>query len=167
MRPTHDRVRELLDYNPETGVFTWRVQTSSRALVGDVAGWPDVDHWRVQVDRHPCKAHQLAWFWVTGAWPEHEIDHIDGNRLNNAFANLRDVPGVVNQRNQVAPRVTNTSGARGVRRGRRGNGWQARIGVDGKTRYLGQFATPEEASAAYWAAKAELHGEETYQGRLS
>ena len=65
--------------------------------------------------------------------------------------------------NVVAPRKDNTSGFRGVTRN--GDRWQARIWVHSKKTHLGTYATPEEASAAYWAAKAKLHGEETYQAR--
>lgn len=164
MKATHERVLEALAYDPETGVFTWLIQASSRALVGDVAGCPSNAYWRIKLDRQPYEAHVLAWFWVTGEWPTYEVDHIDGDGLNNRFANLRDEPRSVNQRNQVAPRRDNVSGYRGVYP--HGPGWSAKIKADGRTRYLGTYLTPEEASAAYWAAKAEHHGAETYQVRL-
>lgn len=166
MRATHDRVRSVLHYEPGTGVFTWLITKGPRARVGAVAGSPTPrGYWTIKLDGRSYQAHNLAWFYVTGEWPEHEVDHIDGDPLNNAFTNLRDEPHGVNVRNVVAPNRNNTSGFRGVSES--GPRWQANIRVDGKKKYLGTFDTPEEAYAAYMAAKAEHHGEETYRARLS
>lgn len=162
---TYERVREALHYDPETGVFTWRVKGNNRVRLGDEAGSTvSTGRRSIQLDGRKYKAHQLAWLYMTGTWPEHEIDHVNGLPGDNRFVNLRDEPRTTNMRNQVAPRRDSVSGFRGVspHEGR----WQADIRVDGKKKYLGLFDTPEEASAAYWAAKAELHGEETYQVRL-
>lgn len=168
MRPTHERVREVLSYDPETGVFTWLVRTSTRVRVGDVAGTPTSEgYWAIRLDHRLYKAHVLAWFWVSGAWPTQEIDHIDGDTLNNRFVNLRDEPKSVNQYNVVAPRCNNSSGYLGVSPHRQTGKWMAQIRPPGaKRKYLGLFDTPEAAHAAYMQAKAELHGVETYQGRL-
>ena len=167
MRPTHERVREALDYDPETGLFTWLVRTSIRIMAGDVAGCPTQSgYWRIGLDGHDYQAHVLAWFWVHGEWPTNDIDHIDGDGLNNRLDNLRDVPRNVNMHNVVAPYQNNTSGYRGASFHRQSGKWRASIGVNGKRVHLGLFDTPEEAHAAYMAAKAEHNGVETYQGRL-
>lgn len=165
MPPTAERVREVLDYNPEIGVFTWKVRLATRHPVGSTAGSRVDRYWQIGLDKRTYRAHQLAWLWVTGAWPTHEVDHIDGDTINNAFANLRDEPHGVNMRNTVAPNRNNTSGVRGVYWNKKDRRWQAQISHDRKNRYIGQFQTKEAAEAAYWAAKARLHGEETYQGR--
>lgn len=164
MPPTFDRVRELLDYDPNTGVFVWRVQRRGTNGIGSVAGTPSDGYCQIGIDRRTWKAHILAWLWMTGAWPTHEVDHINGVRDDNRWVNLRDGSNGVNMRNIVAPPKNNTSGFRGVSRHQ--GGWQARLQVEGKRLRLGTYPTPEEASAAYWAAKAEYHGEETYRGRL-
>jgi hypothetical protein len=78
---TAERLREVLNYNPGTGVFTWRVQTGRRAPVGAIAGcitWYGYIAIKIDCCRH--LAHRLAWFYVTGAWPKDQIDHINGNR---------------------------------------------------------------------------------------
>ena len=149
------RLREVLHYCPETGVFTWRVSTSN-VKGGDVAGYKRPDgriDIRVLDGLH--KAHRLAWLYVHGAWPAGQIDHIDGCPSNNALANLRDVSPSVNQQNQRRPRSHNTQGFLGV--SRNGKGWMARIVVDGKVRHLGTFQTPESAHIAYLETKRRLH----------
>lgn len=108
-------------------------------------------------------AHRVVWAMQAGAWPTYEIDHIDGDAGNNRFSNLRDVPHVLNLRNQ-ARRSTNTTGFTGVSPFRRDGTWSASITVDGKSIHLGYFATPQEASAARVAAEAK-HSFHTNHGR--
>lgn len=166
MKATHQRVLEALHYDPEAGVFTWLIRRHNGLRPGDLAGCPTSEGYRkIVLDRHQYREHHLAWFYVTGQWPVYELDHIDGNPLNNRFANLRDEPPSVNQRNKVAPNKNNTSGYLGVSWNQ--GGWAAFITVSGKSLYLGKFTTREAASAAYWAAKAEHHGEEAYGVRLA
>lgn len=85
---TVERLRELLDYDPETGVFRWK-EPRRKCRVGEVAGSLRKDGYvKIQVDGRFYQAHRLAWLCVYGVWPS-AIDHIDGNRANNAIANLR------------------------------------------------------------------------------
>jgi hypothetical protein len=101
------------------------------------------------------KAHRLVWLHVTGEWPTTELDHINGDRSDNRFENLRPVTRECNMQNQRRARSDNAAQVLGVHRKCRR--YQARIGVDGKNIHLGTFDTAEEAHAAYVAAKRVLH----------
>lgn len=162
----HERLLEALRYDPETGFFTRLLHAASNARAGEVAGSPNSGgYWVIVLDGQRYRAHVLAWFYMTGEWPIHHIDHIDGDTLNNRFTNLRNVPRTVNMRNIVAPQRNNTTGYRGVTKTRHGR-FQAQIEMDGKNKFLGVFNTPEEARDAYWSAKTRVHGIETFQERL-
>ena len=155
---TVSRVRELLHYQPETGVFTWLFITSNRVKVGDVAGGFDAEGYRrISIDGHNYKAHRLAWLYVHGKWPVDQIDHIDCQKNNNRLCNLREATGSGNQQNQRAPGRGNTSGFLGVSWSVRAKKWKAQITVNGKKIYLGYFPAAELAHAAYLQAKEELH----------
>lgn len=152
---TAKRLRELLVYNEETGVFTWRIGRP-RARAGAIAGGFGCEgYWRISVDWRQQLAHRLAWLYVNGSWPEGDIDHRDGCRTNNAISNLRDVPRFVNLQNQRKARSDNKSGFLGVHahQGR----WRAKIRVNGKNCDLGCHDTPELAHEAYLAAKRVYH----------
>lgn len=153
---TQENLKSLFDYDPETGVFIWRVQPNGRVLKGSTAGRTDAKGYhRIGVGGTLYSAHRLAWLYVTGAWPLYEIDHIDGQRANNAFRNLRDVTKAKNLQNQKRPHAASSSGVLGVSRAN--SKWQAAIRVENKQHYLGVFDTPEMAHAAYLDAKRRLH----------
>lgn len=153
---TAERLREVVDYNPETGVLTRKVRLAQRHRVGDRADmfWPHMGYWRLSIDSRRYLAHRCAWLYVHGRWPEHNIDHINGNPADNRIANLRDVPQMVNVQNQRTSRAA--SGLIGAQRFADGV-WRARIKVNGKYRHIGLYDTPEEAHRAYIAAKRKLH----------
>ncbi len=150
-------VRELFHYDPETGVFTRLVTRQGLgARAGDIAGTRKPSGYlSIWICGANHMAHRLAWLYVHGKWPAHEIDHIDGNRANNAIANLRDVTRSVNHENLRSARSDSAHGFLGVSPffGK----WKARITVNGKFQHLGTFSTPEEAHAAYLEAKRRLH----------
>lgn len=110
------RVRELLDYNSETGVFVWRVSNSNRRSAGSIAGsrHPKTG-WLIGVDGTQYKAHRLAWLHYYGKWPPGSLDHKDGNNLNNAIANLRVATFAQNSAN-MRTRPNNKIGLKGVSR---------------------------------------------------
>lgn len=161
-----ERLREMLEYNPATGDFVWLINRGP-ARVGDTAGAQGQEYRLIRLDGRLYKAHLLAWFWMTGAWPTSDIDHIDGDGFNNRFGNLREVSRSKNMQNVVAARSHSGTGIIGVTLHKPTGRWRARITTQGVERYLGLFDTPEEASAAYWAAKEAAHGAETYQVRLA
>jgi HNH endonuclease len=139
---TADRLRELMAYHPETGTFTFLVRRSSRALAGmHVAGSLNaIGYFQLLVDHRKYAAHRLAWLWMTGAGPKGEIDHRNGDRGDNRWANLRDVTRRQNNLNR--------QGDVGASFDKTRNKWTARIG----SRHLGRFPTREEALAARRAA---------------
>jgi len=149
---TASRVRELLDYDPETGIFTWKVNRG-HARVGSVAGCnKGGDYIRICIDNHRCKAHRLVFFWVLGRWPEQEVDHVDHDKTNNSWANLRDGIDDTTQNQNCPKRRDNSSGYTGVYWVKRRKKWQASIQVHGKLLHLGCFADIEDAIAARKAA---------------
>lgn len=150
---------DALEYNRVTGLFFWkRPNPRSSVSVGQKAGCIDNGYVYITLDRKRYLAHRLAWLYHFGDWPEGIIDHIDGNRSNNAINNLRDADKVVNGQNQKRAQRHNALGILGVTKikGREKNPYLAQIRVNGKPSYLGTFPTAEAASEAYLRAKREL-----------
>jgi len=160
MRLTQTRLKALLSYGPETGVFTWFIAPNGRIRVGMAAGNLNPNGYvHIKVDGILYKAHRLAWLYMTGAWPtEEQIDHINGVRSDNRWANLRECERKINAQNRRKPHPLNkSSGLLGVSRRNPTGGYQARIRVNGKEKPLGTYATAEAAHQAYVAAKRALH----------
>lgn len=145
---TADRARELLDYNPITGDFTWRI-SQGKAAAGSLVGTVQNGYRKCTIDREQIRIHRLAWFMTYGVWPSGQIDHIDGNKLNNAIANLRDVPMSINMQNRYAVRRRNSELPQGVTKGFGGK-FIANIRI-------GVFPTVQEAADAYIRAKRLIH----------
>lgn len=154
---TSARLRELLNYDPETGIFTWAV-ARTRAAKGTPAGTIDGRGYiRIGIDGGIYRAHRLAYLYMTGAWPVNEVDHLDGGTGNNRWANLRDVPRTVNQQNMRAAHKRGASGSLGVSLHKGTGKWRARVWKAGKNKSLGLYATREEAYAKYVEAKRIHH----------
>lgn len=154
---TAERLRELLDYDPLTGIFTWRTRRGSVPR-GGVAGHLGAHRYVViKLGRRRHRAHRLAWLHTHGVWPALHIDHINGVRHDNRLVNLREANHSENAQNQPHLRANNTSGFLGVTWSARDKRWQAGININKKRIHLGHFHTAEEASAAYREAKARLH----------
>ncbi len=150
---TAEQLRSILNYDPETGIFTWKVRTSASVKAGDVAGCPGVNGYlRISVQSRLYQAHRLAWLYVYGVWPKDQIDHINRNRSDNRRANLREVTHKQNQQNKSKP-SSNTSGHPGVYWCRRRSKWRAKIEHNYKQVHLGYFTDIEEALAARKAAE--------------
>lgn len=156
---TAERLRELLDYDAETGTFRWRHKGKGR-MVGSVAGCRTrAGYVQIRTLYVLRMAHRLAWLYVYGRWPRSTLDHIDGDRLNNRIANLREVSVSGNAQNQKGAQRDSLSGYLGVVTRTRAtkNRWQAKITVDGRSAWLGVFDSPECAHLAYLEAKRRLH----------
>lgn len=152
---SHERLLELLSYNPETGDFTWKVTRSHNARAGARTGRLDGrGYYQVCVDGKRYLAHRLAWFYVHREWPADQIDHINWNRSDNTLLNLRAVSRSVNGRNK---RKASTSGeVVGVRFHKSAQKWAAWINDrPAHQKYLGHFAKHEDAVAARKRAEIE------------
>ena len=152
---TLQMVKDAVKYDAATGIFTW-ARSRKGVNAGDVAGnKAPTGYWRVQIMRHSRLAHRLAWFYVHGVWPKHDLDHVNGVRTDNRIANLREVTRSQNLQNRVVASRRSTSGLLGAHRS--WGGWQARITIDGEVHHLGTFDTPEEAHRAYLEGKKSRH----------
>ncbi len=152
------RLRELLEYAPDTGVFRWRIKPCSRIMVGAVAGSRSHAYIEIGIDGQKYLAHRLAWLYIHRAWPVGQIDHVNGVGTDNRIANLRDVPAVTNCENQRRARSNNhISRALGVYLDRPTGKWRPKIQVAGKQIYGGSFETIEQAHEAYIQLKRRHH----------
>lgn len=150
------RLRLIMSYDPDTGVFIRTAKSGQNVVVGSEAGTLDKQGYRrIRFDGRTHQAHRLAWLYVYGEWPNGRIDHINGNRADNRITNLRVVDHSTNLENQRRARSDNRIGVLGVRpmSGR----FQARIWVKGRAQTVGTFDTADEAGAAYIEAKRRLH----------
>lgn len=152
---SREEVAALISYDPQTGLFTHKVNGHKRRA-GDVTGRLDNKGYvRIRLLGYEFKAHRLAWLLTYGVWPAAEIDHINGCPSDNRVMNLRDVSVAENGWNRKKAMRNSQTGVLGVCEN--GRKFHAQIGAKGKRYSLGLFDTVEEASAAYRAAKAELH----------
>jgi hypothetical protein len=152
---TQDHLKHLLTYDAETGVFTWNKATG-RAPAGAVAGWYDQDGYvQIRVCGKAYRAHRLAWLYVYGYLPTLDIDHVNGNPADNRISKLRETDRAGNLQNIFKPQsLKKNTTSRGVRQ--RGDGYSARIKVNGLVTNLGVFPTEKEAAKAYIEAKGQL-----------
>lgn len=153
------RVAALLNYDPETGVFTRKVHTGSRWRAGQKAGTFDAKGYVIlNVGGMRVKAHRLAWFIVHGDVPK-LIDHINGDKADNRIVNLRSVSKKANCHN-VFNDIPNATGFPGVKAPTgRAKSFSARITERGRRVHLGSFPTAEQAHEAYLAARSRILAE--------
>ena len=154
---THDRLKELLDYDSYTGLFTWIQDRSNRVLSGTMAGCINsYGYIAIRLLGSSYLAHRLAWFYIYGVWPAKHLDHINGERDDNRLANLREASDAEQQQN-VKLTAANTSGHKGVSWNRRHKKWIAQIKAGGRYLYLGAFTEIEDAVAARAEGKRKYH----------
>lgn len=147
---TQERLKELVHYDPQTGLFT-SIKKRRGCKLGSILGTPigRAEYLVIGLDYQLYYAHRLAWFYMTGEWPDPEVDHENGRRADNRWANLREAT-VVEQRQ-------NRGGVLGAYQDKRRGTWHPSIRINGKRTNLGTFPTAEAAHAAYVEAKARLH----------
>jgi len=174
---TQELLKEVLDYNPFTGVFTWNLRTVdmfqhcviphrtcnawNKKNAGNVAGWveyqdaPLIGYRKVKVFGKIYKTHRLAFLYMEGSFPECDVDHIDGVGLNNAWANLRSASKLENAQNHSMQK-NNISGSVGVGWHKGMDKWVAYIGGKNRRKHLGYFDLFEDAAVARQKAEASL-----------
>lgn len=158
---TQTRLRDLVTYDPETGVMRWRIPRR-RARPGDIIGTRNEQGYlRVEINGRCYRVHRLIWLYVYGEWPPNEIDHINHVRDDNRLINLRLASPSQNQANK-GPTQRNTSGYKGVSWHSQCKKWNAYITVRGRRKSLGLYPDKEQASAAYKAAARFHFGEYAY-----
>ena len=146
-------LKELLHYDPDTGVFTWVASPSTIVKIGDITGCPDSRGYLViGIKGKIYKSHRLAWLYMMGEWPTGEIDHINHIKNDNRWINLREVTHKENGRNQALSK-NSTSGACGVHWVKRDEKWRTRIKVNGENLHLGCFFDKFEAICARKSAE--------------
>lgn len=161
---THELVRELLDYDPETGLFTWRhrpfaVRGWNTKYAGTNAGTlMPIGYIYVSIFKYRAYGHRLAVFWMTGEWPPHEVDHINGQKADNRWTNLR----LATHEQNIQHRVTHNKNSRSGRKGVfpvAHNRWKAAIIYKGYYINLGNYKDIDEAESVYKKAEKDLFGE--------
>lgn len=148
-------LRQTLGYNPDTGRFVWLKSTGAAKAGDDAGGVSSTGYVRISIFGKRYQAHQLAWLHHYGEWPG-EPDHINGNKADNRIANLRKALREENLQNQRKAHSNNKAGILGVSLTKRGR-FVVMIQSGGERKYLGSYATAEEAEAAYLKAKREEH----------
>lgn len=153
---TQSRLKELLDYNPDTGIFIWRIHKPPIIVGREAGNKSPIGYMRINVDVKSYYAHRLAWLYVYGHLPENEIDHINHDRSDNRIANLRSVTHCENHKN-VSMQKSNKSGVVGVCWVQSRGKWMAQMTARGKHMYLGIFDAFDDAVKARKMAE-KLHG---------
>jgi hypothetical protein len=152
---TQSDLLKVLDYQPETGSFVWKVSYGP-ANKGDIAGRENNDGYiQIGVSGKRYQAHRLAWLYFYGRWPTGQIDHVNRSRSDNRILNLRECNQSENMQNRVT--TTNVSGVLGVVWNKKSKKWRAQITAYGKHYYLGVFSSIDDAQAARIAAQKQLH----------
>jgi HNH endonuclease/AP2 domain len=154
---TLEELKEVLYYHPESGDFVWIAPPiNKKYLLGKQAGKFQDGYLMVRTFWHALYAHHLAWFYINGVWPTSEMDHINGNSLDNRIANLRLANRFQNVQNNIS-RAKLSNLPRGVRIEHSTGKYVASIRAYKARHHLGTFSSAEEAGAAYLAAKLRLH----------
>lgn len=159
---TQTELKTLLDYNKNTGDFTWKIYRGGIVKVGGIAGKVELNGYhRIKVNGKLYQAHRLAWFYVYNEWPSKDLDHINRVRSDNRIANLRLATRSENAQNTKI-RINNSSSIIGVSWNKRKNKWRAYITKDYKQIHLGFFDTKEDASLARQKAVERIFSNEFY-----
>ena len=152
------RLKELLNYNPDTGIFTWKIKYCRKVTIGSIAGHKVIgrkDYTQIRIDSVLYSAHRLAWFYIYSEWPDYEIDHVNRNKSDNRIVNLRlSCPGP--QQFNTGIFSHNSSGFKGVSWHKATKTWRAYIQIKGKFIGLGYFKNIDDAVTAR-KNKEELH----------
>jgi hypothetical protein len=173
--PTPEFLRQILDYNPDTGSFTWKERTPEMFTCARGQGWAcnawnaknagkpassthTNGYYQIGINGRSFLAHRVAWAYMTGRWPSRMIDHEDTDRMNNSWSNLREATNSQNKANAPC-HADSASGVKGVMWFKQTNRWHVQIQANGKKHHIGFFTDIEAAKQAYNDAATRLHGE--------
>ena len=156
MTLTQEKLQSLLHYDPDTGVFTWKV-ARQRVKNGDVAGYKKSGYVYISINGKHYRAHRLAFLYVHGEFPKEHTDHINGVRNDNRIANLREATNSQNMQNLLVANSNNKTGLLGASVDKATGKFQAQIKLNGKNKFLGRFNTALEAHHAYVQEKRRVH----------
>ena len=155
---SHKEAVELIQYDPIDGTFRWLKSKNRKLKEGKIAGSINGSGYvLIHINGITYRAHRLAWLLVNGSWPDRHIDHINNDKADNRWSNLRECTRSENLRN-VATRKDSSTGLKGVSFDKSAAAYRARIQVDGNRILLGYFSCAEDAYRAYVAAAKEMHG---------
>lgn len=167
---TASYVRSILDYDSSSGAFHWNERplehfktqhgcsSWNARFAGKRAGSKNGrDYFHIRINGSQYRSNRLAWLWMTGEWPKAHIDHIDCDKTNDRWANLREATHAQNMANKPVQQ-NNTSGFKGVSWHKQHGKWQAYIKLNGRRRYIGYFDDLEQAAAAYQRAAIDAFG---------
>lgn len=152
---TAEEARRRWEYDPDTGILRWKTRAARCVKPGAVAGCRSPDgYWKITWRYKKISVHRVIWLIVYGEWPDGHVDHINGVTDDNRLVNLRCGSRRKNQQNQKCHREGHLPGTTYLGR-LRNKPWQAQIQIDGQSKYLGCFATQQEAHEAYVRAMGE------------
>lgn len=155
---TAARLRELLDYNPSTGLFTRKTRSAKGVYIGEIAGGVDPSGYvKLSLEGKRQYSHRLAWLHMYGVWPTGIIDHVNGDRADNRIVNLRDVSSQINCQNIKTAKPSSKTGLLGASWCKVTNKFKAQIRFGGTNKFIGLFDNANDAHDAYIAAKRQLH----------
>jgi hypothetical protein len=154
---TQEKLKEILFYEPKTGLFTRKITKSNRAVAGSLVLNKYNKYMVIGIDNKNYYLHRLAWLYIYGEWPKNDIDHINGIKSDNRIENLRDVTKSVNMQNLIKKTNKNQTDYLGVSFCKKSKKWYSRISVNKKQITIGRFNSPELAYESYLKAKRELH----------
>lgn len=160
MRISQERLKSLVDYCPESGVFTWK-NSPRNGFNGKVAGTKSRGYIMIEHNGQNLFAHRLAWIYMHGEDPDCQIDHINQAKDDNRICNLRLCTQEQNKQN-CGPKKNNTSGYRCVFFDKKSGKWQAKVTLHGKRKSLGLYETAAEADEVARAASVAAYGEFSY-----
>lgn len=153
---THEYLKTIINYNPETGVFNYLESKQGRKQLNTIGSLCSYGYLRIHIDGKTYKAHRLAWLYFHGTWPSGMIDHINGIKNDNRIKNLRDVNRAQNGQNQHKHRSGHLVGTTWHKRNKK---WEAQIRINNKLKHLGYYLTQQEAHEVYLTQLKELNNE--------
>lgn len=151
-KPNLERLKELLHYDPETGIFTWRIWRKNQVKPGTIAGYLQNGYVVIEIEGQPFKAHRLAIYYVYEYWPENNIDHRDRIKYHNWINNLREASSIQNARN-AGNYSHNSTGIRGTHFCKTRKKYGAVIRVNAKVYTLGFYKCLDNAVCARFAGE--------------